>query len=68
LKPGIPTPLLFTAYSTLKAANGAGTGPNAIIWQGTCGIKEGTLLVPNAMLEQEITLIGSGIPTAGTGA
>lgn len=65
---GVPAAFVFTGYSTVKAANGVGTSANAIMWQGTCGIKEGTILVPNTMLEQEITLIGTGTPTAGLGA
>lgn len=58
----IPPLLTFVGYSTL------GTAGNAkALWQGTCFIKEGSLEVPMPLVEQEITLIGTGTPTIGLG-
>jgi len=54
----IPQTLTFTGYSTL----GVATTPLKI-WEGPCLIKDFSAMVPMALFEQEISVIGSGNPT-----
>jgi hypothetical protein len=56
----IPAALSFVGYTTLAAASSP-----FIVWTGSCFIKEGGIFVPMALVEQEITVIGTGTPSAG---
>jgi hypothetical protein len=48
-------------YTTLGNAT---TGGNPkIVWQASCFIKDFGLMVPLPLVEQEINLIGTGVPT-----
>lgn len=56
----IPAALTFTGWSTIGNASG-GANPFKM-WEGSCFVKDFSLLVPMAMVEQEISLIGTGTP------
>lgn len=56
----IPNLVIFNGYSTLASATG-GSNP-FLLFAGSCGVKDFELMVPEALLVQTITLIGTGTP------